>query len=813
MMTFQYIRPFAELSIDDIELVGGKNASLGEMYRELAPKGVKVPNGFATTAEAYRYFMRHNDLEQKIKQALDELDLEDTEALAVTGAKIRHWITDAEMPKDLAAEIEQAYHRMEAEYGPSVDVAVRSSATAEDLPDASFAGQQETHLNISGTGELLHSCRQIFASLFTNRAISYRCHKGFDHMAIALSVGVQKMVRSDKASSGVMFTIDTETGFRDVILITGAWGLGENVVQGTVNPDEFYVFKPTLASGHRPILKRQLGSKAVKMIYAAAHTHAGTTRNIEASAEERSQFCISDDEVLELSKMAVIIEQHYSKKAGHHRPMDVEWAKDGDSGELFIVQARPETVESTKALHALEKHVLEQHSDVITTGKSVGGRIAAGKVRVIMHPDQMHELKPGEILVTDITDPDWEPVMKRAGAIITNRGGRTCHAAIIARELGIAAIVGTHNGSQLLKTGDEVTVSCAEGDTGYVYKGILPFHVNQIDMNAIPKPENTKIMLNLANPEIAFETSMLPNSGVGLARMEFIINNSIRCHPNALLRFDQLPEDKKKEVATLTAGYEDPSRYYVERLAEGIANIAAAFYPKPVIVRLSDFKSNEYAALIGGDLFEPEEENPMLGFRGAARYPSPDFADAFALECEAIRMVRNNMGLTNIAVMIPFVRTVEEGQRVVDLMAKNGLKRGQDELKLYLMCEIPANVLLADQFLELCDGFSIGSNDLTQLTLGADRDSNMPGNYDERNEAVLMLIEMAIDACKKAGKYVGICGQAASDYPEITQFLVKKGISSISLNPDSVVEMTKVVCDMEQSLKHTEGPIKSSQIM
>ena len=800
-MTYQYIRLFSELSIDDIELVGGKNASLGEMYRELAPKGVKVPNGFATTSAAYRYFMEYNDLETRIATELSTLDLEDTEALAVTGNKIRHWIVEADIPDDLAAEIEAAYRQMEEEYEPGVDVAVRSSATAEDLPDASFAGQQETHLNISGTGDLLHSVRQIFASLFTNRAISYRSHKGFDHMAVALSVGVQKMVRSDKASSGVMFTIDTETGFRDVVLITGAWGLGENVVQCTVNPDEFYVFKPTLASGHRPILKRQLGSKTVKMIYASARTHAGTTRNIEASTEERSSFCINDDEVLELAKMAVIIEKHYSERHGRPSPMDIEWAKDGNSGELFIVQARPETVESTKSSHALETHKLNKRGEIITTGKSVGGKIAAGKVRVIMHPDQMHQLKPGEILVTDITDPDWEPVMKRAGAIVTNRGGRTCHAAIIARELGIAAIVGTHNGSQLLKTGDEVTVSCAEGDTGYVYKDILPFHVHSIDMNAIAKPERTKIMLNLANPEIAFETSMLPNSGVGLARMEFIINNSIRAHPNALLNFDTLPKDIKQEVAKLTAGYADPSRYYVERLAEGIANIAAAFYPKPVILRLSDFKSNEYAALIGGSLFEPEEENPMLGFRGAARYPSPDFAAAFALECEAIRLVRDDMGLTNVAVMIPFVRTVDEGRKVIDLMAKNGLKRGEKDLKLYLMCEIPANVLLADQFLELCDGFSIGSNDLTQLTLGADRDSNMPGNYDERNEAVLKLIEMAIKACQKVDKYVGICGQAASDFPEITQFLVKHGINSISLNPDSVVDMTQVVYDMEQSLK------------
>jgi pyruvate,water dikinase len=801
MAEYKYIRTFSTLGIGDVELVGGKNASLGEMYQSLSAKGVQVPNGFATTSEAYYHFIEHNNLQEKIAGAVENLDIEDTEALAKTGAKIRRWILDAEFPKDFVKEIELAYKDLEEEYGSNADVAVRSSATAEDLPDASFAGQQETHLNITGTGELLHSCLQIFASLFTNRAISYRTHQGFDHMAVALSVGVQKMVRSDKASSGVMFTIDTETGFRDVVLITGSWGLGESVVQGTVNPDEYYVFKPTLASGHRPVLKRQLGSKASKMIYSSNPQAGHSTRTIESTPEERSTFCVSDDEVLELAKMAVIIEKHYSERAGRPMPMDIEWAKDGNTGELFIVQARPETVESGKGLHALENHVLDDHSDVITTGKSVGAKIGSGTVRVIMHPDQMHELKAGEVLVTDITDPDWEPVMKRASAIVTNRGGRTCHAAIIARELGIAAIVGTHNGSQLMKTGDEVTVSCAEGDTGYVYKGLLPHRIEKIDMESIPTPEHTKVMLNLANPEIAFETSMLPNSGVGLARMEFIINNSIKCHPNALLRFDTLPEKTKKEVAKLTAGYEDPSHYFVERLAEGIANIGAAFYPKRVILRLSDFKSNEYAALIGGDIFEPEEENPMLGFRGAARYPSEDFADAFALECKAIKEVREVMGLTNIAVMIPFVRTVEEGHRVVEIMAENGLVRGENGLELFLMCEIPANVILAEQFLEFCDGFSIGSNDLTQLTLGADRDSNMPGNYDERNEAVLKLIEMAIKACRKAGKYVGICGQAASDFPEITEFLVKHGIESISLNPDSVVEMTHVVHKMEQDLK------------
>lgn len=801
-MAFQYIRFFSDISIDDVSSVGGKNASLGEMYRELAPQGVKVPNGFATTAEAYHYFLRHNQLEAPIAKELSSLDIHDTEALAASGEKIRQWISNAELPDDLLSEIERAYQQLEQEYDVGVDVAVRSSGTAEDLPEASFAGQQETHLNISGQAELIHSCRHIFASLFTNRAISYRTDKGFDHMAVALSIGVQKMVRSDKASSGVIFTLDTETGFRDVVLITASWGLGENIVQGMVNPDEFYVFKPTLATGFRPILKKQLGSKKVKMIYAEGHTHIGSTRNIKTSYEQQAQFCISDDDVLTLAKTAVIIEQYYSQKTGHLMPMDIEWAKDGDTGDIYIVQARPETVEATKPIHALEKHILDGQSEVLIQGKSIGSKIAAGKVRVILEPSQMHKLKKGEILVTDITDPDWEPVMKIAGAIVTNRGGRTCHAAIVARELGIPAIVGTNHATQVLSSTDMVTVACSQGDTGFVYEGRLPFHVDNIDMTTIPQPEQTHIMLNLANPEIAFETSMLPNSGVGLARMEFIINNSIRIHPNALIHYEHLPTKVQQQVSELTAGYASHTEFYVQRLAEGISTIAAAFYPRPVIVRLSDFKSNEYAALIGGDIYEPVEENPMLGFRGAARYPSPAFCDAFSLECLALNLVRETMGLDNVAVMIPFVRTVEEGSRVINKLAEHGLKRGKSGLKLYLMCEIPANVLLAEQFLELCDGFSIGSNDLTQLTLGVDRDSSILHNYDERNEAVLALIAMAIEACQKAGKYVGICGQAASDFPEITEFLVKNGIDSISLNPDSIVEMTKVVYDMEQSLHH-----------
>jgi pyruvate,water dikinase len=800
MMTFKYIRFFSDINIDDVNIVGGKNASLGEMYQQLSPRGIKVPNGFATTAEAYHFFLRHNHLETAISEELKALDTHDTEALAISGEKIRQWISNADIPADLLDEIEQAYLLLEQEYGEGVDVAVRSSGTAEDLPEASFAGQQETHLNISGRAELIHSCRHIFASLFTNRAISYRVDKGFEHMSVALSLGIQKMVRSDKASSGVMFTLDTETGFRDVVLITSAWGLGENIVQGTVNPDEFYVFKPTLATGHQPILKKQLGSKKIKMIYAEGHTHLGSTRNIKTSQEQQAQFSISDEDVLTLAKIAVTIEQHYTQKTGRNMPMDIEWAKDGDTNDIYIVQARPETVEAVKSSHALEKHVLDGQSKVLIQGKSIGSKVAAGKVRIILEPSQMHELKPGEILVTDITDPDWEPVMKIAGAIVTNRGGRTCHAAIIARELGIPAIVGTNHGTKVLANVDMVTVSCGQGDTGFVYEGRLPYHIENIDMASIKQPQYTEIMLNLANPEIAFETSMLPNSGVGLARMEFIINNSISIHPNALINYERLPVDLQKKVAKATSGYASHTEFYVQRLAEGIATIAAAFYPKQVTVRLSDFKSNEYAALLGGDLYEPVEENPMLGFRGAARYPSPAFTDAFALECLALKLVRDKMGLNNVAVMIPFVRTVDEGQRVINKLAENGLKRGESGLKLLLMCEIPANVVLAEQFLQLCDGFSIGSNDLTQLTLGVDRDSSLLSQYDERNEAVLKMIEMAIAACQKAGKYIGICGQAASDFPEITAFLVKHKINSISLNPDSIVEMTKVVCDMEEKL-------------
>jgi len=799
-MSYKYIRFFADISIGDVDTVGGKNASLGEMYSELSREGVNVPNGFATTAEAYRIFLDENNLVAPITKALDDLDVDDTKALAKTGEYIRTLINQAAMPDAIVTEIEAGYSKLEKEYGKNVDVAVRSSATAEDLPDASFAGQQESHLNITGTAALINSCRQIFASLFTNRAISYRVHQGFDHMSVALAIAVQKMVRSDKASSGVMFTIDTESGFRDIVFITGAWGLGENVVQGAVNPDEFYVFKPTLDTKYQPIIKHNLGSKALRMVYAEKDSPSGDTGvvvNTKVPIEEQQQFCINDDEVLELARTAVIIEKHYSKKAGRPMPMDVEWAKDGDSGELFVVQARPETVESGKSLQALENHVLEEKGKVIIQGKSVGSKVASGKARVILKTSQMADLRPGEILITDITDPDWEPVMKIAGAIVTNRGGRTCHAAIIARELGIAAIVSTNTATKVIKTGDIVTVSCAEGDTGTVYQGALKHHVENIDIASIPVPKNTGIMLNLANPEIAFKTSNMPNSGVGLARMEFIINNSIGVHPNALIDYDKLPKSLQKEIAPKMAGYPNPISFYVHKLAEGIATIASAFYPKPVIVRLSDFKSNEYANLIGGPLYEPEEENPMLGFRGATRYLSDSFSESFALECNALRIARTTMGLDNITVMIPFARTVAETKQVIELLASHGLVRGKRGLKLYLMCEIPANVILADQFLDLVDGFSIGSNDLTQLTLGVDRDSNLLGHYDERNQAVLKMLEMAISACRKAGKYVGICGQAPSDFPEITKFLVEQGVSTVSVNPDSVVQMAHVIADME----------------
>lgn len=783
----RYTREFKDLRITDIPLVGGKNASLGEMYCALSGQGVNVPNGFATTAAAYRLYLEHNHLSEQIKALLNQLDISDVNQLAATGAKIRNWLLHSEIPPALADDITAAYRTLEQQYGPNPDVAVRSSATAEDLPNASFAGQQETYLNIRGTRNLLATCKKVFASLFTDRAISYRIDKGFDHMAVALSIGVQKMVRSDLASSGVMFTIDTETGFRDAVFITGAYGLGENVVQGAVNPDEFYVFKPTLAT-HRPILKRQLGEKAIRMVYDRS---GQGTHNVGVSANQRQQFCLSDDEILQLARFAVSIEQHYG------RPMDIEWAKDGETGGLFIVQARPETVEAGKATHIQEIFRLSTHGEVIATGKSIGQRITSGRARVILQAADMNQLLPGEILITDITDPDWEPVMKIAAGIITNRGGRTCHAAIVARELGIPAVVGCGDATQHISSGSELTLSCAEGDTGLVYRGILPYEVERIDLSRLAKPR-THIMLNLADPEQAFELSRLPVDGVGLARMEFIINNTIRIHPRALIEYDQLAPTLRDHIAPLIAGYASPCEYYIQRLAEGIGTIAAAFYPRPVIVRMSDFKSNEYAALIGGSQYEPEEENPMIGFRGASRYPSAVFADCFALECAALRQVREVMGLSNLEAMIPFVRTVDEATRVLEIMSKHGLTRGEKDLKINLMCEIPANALLADEFLAHFDGFSIGSNDLTQLTLGVDRDSGLVTGFDERNPAVLKLMELAIAACHRHNKYIGICGQAPSDYPEITRWLVEQGIGSISLNADSVLRMTQVVLDAEQ---------------
>jgi pyruvate,water dikinase len=796
MNAYRYIRRFRELGIDDVPLVGGKNASLGEMYRSLSQEGVRVPNGFATTAQAFRDYLTHNGLTERIRLALDSLDAGDVDALAATGARIRGWIIDGELPPQLADEIGAAYGEMAREYGPEPDMAVRSSATAEDLPDASFAGQQETYLNIRGLDHLLRTCKRVLASLYTGRAIHYRVDKGFDHMGIALSIGVQKMVRSDLGESGVMFTLDTESGFRDVVMITAAYGLGENVVQGAVNPDEFLVFKPTLATGYRPIIRRHLGEKAIKMVYTRDPVTAEATRNVPVKKNERQRFSITDEEVLQLARYAVAIERHYSRHAGQPRPMDIEWARDGVSGELFIVQARPETVHSLRGDAFQEIFTLKERGKVLARGRSVGAKVGAGRARIILEAAHMHDLRPGEVLVTDITDPDWEPVMKIASAIVTNRGGRVCHAAIVARELGLPAVVGTGSATHDIHDGGEVTVSCVEGEVGYIYEGRLAYTSERIDLGGLRRPA-TKLMLIVGNPDQALGFAAYPNDGVGLARLEFIISNSIGIHPRALLEYEHLPPEIRRRIAPRIAGYASPERYYIDRLAEGVGTIAAAFYPKPVIARLSDFKSNEYAALLGGAGFEPREENPMIGLRGASRYHSKEFADCFALECAAMKKVREEMGLDNLELMIPFARTVEEVRKVLDLMAAQGLRRGENGLKIKLMCEIPANAVRARQFLELCDGYSIGSNDLTQLTLGVDRDSGLLTGFDERDAAVTALMEMAIQACHAAGKSIGICGQAPSDFPEITRWLVSQGIDSISLNPDSVFKMTQVVLDME----------------
>ncbi|MGD8566826.1 MAG: phosphoenolpyruvate synthase [Gammaproteobacteria bacterium] len=778
----ELLRWFHDIKNDDVAKVGGKNASLGEMIGQLSSKGIQVPGGFATTAQAFREFLACDGLDERIYQALDALDVNDVRALSSTGQQVRQWIMNTPFSPAMQEALKTAYQQLIEQYGNESTFAVRSSATAEDLPEASFAGQQETYLNISGTDHLLNAVKAVFASLFNDRAIAYRVHQNFDHRAVALSAGVQKMVRSDQASSGVMFSIDTESGFEDVVLITSAYGLGETVVQGTVNPDEFVVYKPALQQQRPAILSRRLGNKAVAMIYNEGGTGENATITTDVPLEKQRQFSINDDEILQLARFATTIEQHYG------RAMDIEWAKDGIDEQLYIVQARPETVKSRDDKKVIKRYELKSQGTLLISGRSIGQRIAAGTVRIVMSAKEIDRVKPGDILVTDMTDPDWEPIMKQASAIVTNRGGRTCHAAIIAREMGIPAVVGCGNATEVITDGSEVTVSCAEGDTGYIYKGRLPFDINEVKVDSMP-PLPFKIMMNVAAPDRAFDFRNLPNEGVGLARLEFIINGTIGVHPKALIQFDNQPEDIKAQIRDKMAGYHDPVSFYIEKLTEGIATIAAAFNPKPVIVRMSDFKSNEYANLIGGKNFEPEEENPMLGFRGASRYVSKSFRDCFELECFAIKKVRDDIGLTNVAVMIPFVRTVTEAEAVADLLYDNDLHRGDNGLEVIMMCEIPSNALLADQFLEHFDGFSIGSNDLTQLTLGLDRDSGLVAElFDERNDAVKALLSMAIKSCRQKMKYVGICGQGPSDHPDLAFWLLEQGIGSISLNPDSVIE-------------------------
>jgi pyruvate,water dikinase len=773
-----YIKWLDSLGMSDLDQVGGKNASLGEMISQLSHLGVSVPGGFVTTADAFREFLAQSGLAQRINQLLDELDVDDLPALAAAGKNIRGWVMETPFQPDFDNAIEQAWVQLCENLGVQPAVAVRSSATAEDLPDASFAGQQETFLNVRGLPQVKSRIHEVFASLYNDRAISYRVHQGFVHAEVALSAGIQVMVRSDLAASGVMFTLDTESGFRDAVFITASYGLGETVVQGAVNPDEFYVYKPALASGHDPVLRRNRGTKAIEMVYAADGIGV-ETRKVETARS--LHFCITDEEAQELARQAVTIEQHYGK------PMDIEWAKDGETGKLYIVQARPETVRS-RAGNTVERYRLLQEGETLCEGRSIGHKIGAGTARIVRSIAEMDQVAAGDVLVTDMTDPDWEPIMKRASAIVTNRGGRTCHAAIIARELGIPAVVGCGDATTKVQAGQAVTVSCAEGDSGFVYSGLLDFEVQTDDMQQLPEPP-LKIMMNVGNPDRAFDFAQIPNAGVGLARLEFIINRMIGVHPKALLNFDQLRGETRLEVERKTAGYSDPVSFYVDRLAEGIATIAAAFAPKPVIVRLSDFKSNEYANLVGGREYEPHEENPMLGFRGASRFVSAEFKDCFELECRAMRKVREQMGLSNVWAMIPFVRTPEEGRGVIEVMKEFGLEQGKHDLKIIMMCELPSNALLADQFLDIFDGFSIGSNDLTQLTLGLDRDSGLIAHlFDERNEAVKMLLSMAIQACRRRDKYVGICGQGPSDHPDLAEWLLDQGIGSISLNPDTVVD-------------------------
>ncbi|WP_295408141.1 phosphoenolpyruvate synthase [uncultured Thiocystis sp.] len=788
-----YVRWLSDLGMDDVPVVGGKNASLGEMIQNLTHLGVQVPGGFATTADAYREFLAKDGLDERIQTVLDALDVDDLAALAEAGPRIRGWIMEQPFPAALETAIDTAYAKLTAEAGTDdVSWAVRSSATAEDLPDASFAGQQETFLNVHGIDHIKHRIREVFASLFNDRAISYRVHQGFEHRNVALSAGIQRMVRSDLAASGVMFTLDTESGFRDAVFITSSYGLGEMVVQGAVNPDEFYVHKPTLAAGRPAILRRTVGDKAIRMVYAEEGA-ASPVRTEPVPEADRPLFSITDAEVMELAKQAMQIEQHYG------RPMDIEWAKDGTDGKLYVVQARPETVQSRSG-NIIERYVLREKGPVMTSGRSIGSRIGAGTARVVASIADMNRVQPGDVLITDMTDPDWEPIMKRAAAIVTNRGGRTCHAAIIARELGVPAVVGCNNATEVVKEGQQVTVSCAEGDTGYIYDGNLAFDYKTIELTAMPEIP-VKIMMNVGNPDRAFAFSATPNAGIGLARLEFIINNMIGIHPKALLEFDRLPAELKAQIAPRIAAYASPREFYIAKLSEGISTLAAAFAPNTVIVRMSDFKSNEYANLIGGKRYEPEEENPMIGFRGAGRYVAESFKDCFELECEALKRVRNDMGLTNVEIMIPFVRTLKQAKAVVDALAAQGLERGKDGLRLIMMCELPSNAVLADEFLEYFDGFSIGSNDMTQLTLGLDRDSSLVAeSFDERDPAVKKMLSMAIAACRAKGKYVGICGQGPSDHKDFADWLLREGISSISLNPDTVIDTWIYLAEQAKTL-------------
>jgi pyruvate,water dikinase len=794
----KFIRFFSEITIKDVPLVGGKNASLGEMYQSLTPQGIQVPNGFAVTAEAYRATLDQSNVWPSLREILSNLNPENVEDLARRAACARDIIYRAALPQEIAKEIKEALEDLAIEYGQDLTVAVRSSATAEDLPNASFAGQHDTYLNIHGAAAVLDSIQHCFASLFTDRAIRYRIDNGFDHLKVFNSVGVMKMVRSDLASSGVIFTIDTETGFKDVVFITGAYGLGENIVQGAVDPDEFYVFKPTLRNGKKAVLKRTLGAKKIKMIL--SDSGRITTRNTPTTTEERETFCVNDNEIVFLAEQALLIEDHYSQSAGSHRPMDIEWAKDGLDGKIYIVQARPETVASQQNYNYIEEYKIINHGLLKAEGRAVGGKIVSGKARIIESASELSLFEPGEILIAQTTSPDWGTVMKSAKAIVTDRGGRTCHAAIVARELGIPAVVGTDIATQQIKTGEFVSVSCAEGEVGKIYEGKIDFEIEKTNITNLSKP-NTHIMMNIGNPDLAFRHSMLPNDGVGLARMEFIIAETIKAHPMALIHPNRLDAQDLREIQKLTKNYPDPSNYFIEKLSQGVATIAAAFYPKPVIVRMSDFKTNEYASLIGGKIFEYKEENPMIGFRGASRYSHPSYKEAFALECLAMKRVRNDFGLINVKLMIPFCRRIDEAKQVLQTLETHGLKRGDKGLEIYVMCEIPNNVILIDGFSKYFDGFSIGSNDLTQLTLGVDRDSEIVAfDFDERDEGVKELIRMAVEGAKRNGRPIGICGQAPSDYPEIAEFLVRLGINSISLNPDTVLKTTKQILSVEQKL-------------